>query len=75
MLRRFTLIAALAGALVSSHLLSGQADARVRRFLAGKSLSQQKQYPKSMRTRGLKQLGAVPAMGGVRSLPFWGGER
>jgi hypothetical protein len=35
----------------------------------------QPQYPYSRRTRGIKQLGPVPAMGGVRSLPGWGGER
>jgi hypothetical protein len=35
----------------------------------------QVQYPYSRRTRGIKQLGPVPAMGGVRSLPGWGGER
>jgi len=33
------------------------------------------QPPYSQRTRGIKQLGPVPAMGGVRSLPGWGGER
>ena len=35
----------------------------------------QRQYPYSQRTSGLQQLGPVPAMGGVRSLPGWGGER
>jgi hypothetical protein len=35
----------------------------------------QPQYPYSMRTRGLKQLGPVPTPAGVRSLPGWGGER
>jgi hypothetical protein len=35
----------------------------------------QRQYPYSRRTSGLRQLGPVPAMGGVRSLPGWGGER
>jgi hypothetical protein len=35
----------------------------------------QPEYPYSRRTRGIKQLGPVPAMGGVRSLPGWGGER
>jgi len=34
-----------------------------------------RQYPYSRRTSGLQQLGPVPAMGGVRSLPGWGGER
>ena len=34
-----------------------------------------RQYPYSRRNSGLKQLGPVPAMGGVRSLPGWGGER
>lgn len=34
-----------------------------------------RQYPYSMRNGGLQQLGPVPAMGGVRSLPGWGGER
>ncbi len=34
-----------------------------------------RQYPYSRRTTGLQQLGPVPAMGGVRSLPGWGGER
>ncbi len=33
------------------------------------------QYPYSRRKTGIKQLGPVPAMGGVRSLPGWGGER
>ncbi len=33
------------------------------------------QYPYSRRTTGVRQLGPVPAMGGVRSLPGWGGER
>ncbi len=33
------------------------------------------QYPYSRRTTGIRQLGPVPAMGGVRSLPGWGGER
>jgi hypothetical protein len=33
------------------------------------------QYPYSRRRTGIKQLGPVPAMGGVRSLPGWGGER
>jgi len=32
-------------------------------------------YPYSRRKTGLKQLGPVPALGGVRSLPGWGGER
>ncbi|MEX2315581.1 MAG: hypothetical protein WD669_00410 [Pirellulales bacterium] len=35
----------------------------------------QVEYPYSRRSRGIKQLGPVPAMGGVRSLPGWGGER
>ena len=35
----------------------------------------QRQYPYSQRSSGLQQLGPVPAMGGVRSLPGWGGER
>jgi hypothetical protein len=35
----------------------------------------QRQYPYSQRRSGLQQLGPVPAMGGVRSLPGWGGER
>jgi hypothetical protein len=35
----------------------------------------QRQYPYSMRRSGIRQLGPVPAMGGVRSLPGWGGER
>ena len=35
----------------------------------------QPQYPYSQRTSGIRQLGPVPAMGGVRSLPGWGGER
>jgi len=35
----------------------------------------QPQWPYSQRTSGLKQLGPVPALGGVRSLPGWGGER
>jgi hypothetical protein len=35
----------------------------------------QPQYPYSQRRSGLRQLGPVPAMGGVRSLPGWGGER
>jgi hypothetical protein len=35
----------------------------------------QPQYPYSQRRSGLQQLGPVPAMGGVRSLPGWGGER
>jgi len=35
----------------------------------------QRQYPYSQRKSGLRQLGPVPAMGGVRSLPGWGGER
>lgn len=34
-----------------------------------------RQYPYSRRKSGLQQLGPVPAMGGVRSLPGWGGER
>lgn len=34
-----------------------------------------RQYPYSMRRSGIRQLGPVPAMGGVRSLPGWGGER
>jgi len=34
-----------------------------------------RQYPYSRRNSGLQQLGPVPAMGGVRSLPGWGGER
>ena len=34
-----------------------------------------RQYPYSARSRGIQQLGPVPAMGGVRSLPGWGGER
>jgi hypothetical protein len=33
------------------------------------------QWPYSQRSSGVRQLGAVPAMGGVRSLPGWGGER
>jgi len=32
-------------------------------------------YPYSRRRSGLKQLGAVPAPGGVRAMPGWGGER
>ena len=35
----------------------------------------QPEYPYSRRKTGIKQLGPVPAMGGVRSLPGWGGER
>jgi hypothetical protein len=35
----------------------------------------QPEYPYSKRKSGLRQLGPVPAMGGVRSLPGWGGER
>jgi hypothetical protein len=35
----------------------------------------QREYPYSRRTSGIRQLGPVPAMGGVRSLPGWGGER
>ena len=35
----------------------------------------QPQYPYSQRKSGIRQLGPVPAMGGVRSLPGWGGER
>ena len=35
----------------------------------------QPQYPYSRRTSGIRQLGPVPAMGGFRSLPGWGGER
>jgi hypothetical protein len=35
----------------------------------------QPQYPYSQRKSGLRQLGPVPALGGVRSLPGWGGER
>lgn len=35
----------------------------------------QPQYPYSQRSSGIRQLGPVPAMGGVRSLPGWGGER
>jgi hypothetical protein len=73
---RKCLIVLLLGAIASSFLLTSEAQARrqIRRRV-GISLSQQPQYPKSMRTRGLKQLGAVPALGGVRSLRFWGGER
>jgi hypothetical protein len=35
----------------------------------------QPQYPYSRRKTGMRQLGAVPAYGGVRALPGWGGER
>jgi hypothetical protein len=35
----------------------------------------QRQYPYSQRNSGIRQLGPVPAPGGVRSLPGWGGER
>lgn len=35
----------------------------------------QREYPYSRRSSGIRQLGPVPAMGGVRSLPGWGGER
>ncbi len=35
----------------------------------------QPQYPYSQRQSGIRQLGPVPAPGGVRSLPGWGGER
>ncbi len=35
----------------------------------------QPEWPYSQRRSGLRQLGPVPAMGGVRSLPGWGGER
>ena len=35
----------------------------------------QPRYPYSQRKSGLRQLGPVPALGGVRSLPGWGGER
>jgi hypothetical protein len=35
----------------------------------------QPQYPYSQRKSGLRQLGPVPAMGGVRAMPGWGGER
>jgi hypothetical protein len=35
----------------------------------------QVEYPYSQRKTGIRQLGPVPAMGGVRSLPGWGGER
>lgn len=31
-------------------------------------------YP-AYRTKGIKQLGPVPALGGVRSWPTWRGER
>ncbi len=35
----------------------------------------QVEYPYSRRKSGIKQLGPVPAMGGVRAMPGWGGER
>jgi len=35
----------------------------------------QRQWPYSQRNSGLQQLGPTPALGGVRSLPGWGGER
>lgn len=68
-------IVALAAAIVSSGLVSTASARRVRYFITGPIFRTQPQYPKSMRRSGLKQLGAVPAMGGVRSLPGWGGER
>ena len=34
-----------------------------------------RQYPYSIGKRGIRQLGVVPAPGGVRALPGWGGER
>ena len=35
----------------------------------------QVQYPYSQRKTGIRQLGPVPALGGVRAMPGWGGER
>ncbi len=35
----------------------------------------QPQWPYSQRTKGVTQLGPIPAAAGVRSLPGWGGER
>ena len=35
----------------------------------------QREYPYSRRNSGIRQLGPVPAMGGVRAMPGWGGER
>lgn len=78
MFRRITLAVAVAATLVASFPLATPAQARPYRYRSYSyrgSLMARPQYPRSMRSRGLKQLGPVPALGGVRSLPFWGGER
>jgi hypothetical protein len=80
MMRRSFLLGAFAACVVALSWTSA-ADARprvgsrYRSYSYGGPLIARPQYPKSMRQRGLRQLGPVPAMGGVRSLPFWGGER
>jgi hypothetical protein len=77
MSRKIWLTMPLAVILLGSALFTAEAQARSRRYYRsfGGPLIARPQYPRSMRTSGLKQLGPVPAMGGVRSLPFWGGER
>lgn len=75
MIRKLLLVTSVIALSMNVSLLSEAQAGKVIRRSVGIKLSQQPQYPKSMRKRGLKQLGAVPALGGVRSLSFWGGER
>lgn len=82
MSRKIVLSLAIATVLTCFAGFIGNAQARpyqrysgYRRYSYGGSLMSRPQYPRSMRRYGMKQLGAYPALGGVRSLPFWGGER
>lgn len=77
---RRRLFVALLGLIVVSTAWTAapsSAEARSRRnssYRWGGGTSRYGSYP-PRRTKGLKQLGPVPALGGVRSLPYWGGER
>ncbi len=75
MLRRSIMIV-LATALVGAafSVSPSPANAARQRSSWGGGTSRYGFYPPK-RTKGMKQLGPVPALGGVRSLKGWGGER
>lgn len=74
-----TLLPIIAGLLVAASLVNLEppaAQAARNRSSArwGGGTSRYGYYP-SRRKKGMKQLGPVPALGGVRAMPYWGGER
>ncbi|MBL9122880.1 MAG: hypothetical protein JNG90_04560 [Planctomycetaceae bacterium] len=75
---RRSIVAVVLGLLVAasaSIFAPAPAEAAARRsYRWGGGTSRYGFYPPH-RTKGMKQLGPVPALGGVRSLKGWGGER